>query len=57
MKIRVVNVSARTADPRGSKVETNGDVILDKFAGKPGFLYYTGSKYAWAPIKGVRSPE
>ena len=57
MKIRPVRVPARTAGPVDSKKVSNGDVILDTFAGKPGFLYYTGSRYAWAPIGGVRSPD
>jgi len=57
MKIHAVKVPARTADSRDSKEVYNGDVILDTVAGKPGFLYYTGSKYAWAPIKSMRSPE
>jgi len=25
----------------------NGDVIMETLAGKPGFLYWTGAKYAW----------
>src|SRR2546422_763842 len=36
MKIRPVRVPARTADTRDSKEVSNGDVILDTFAGKPG---------------------
>jgi hypothetical protein len=57
MKIHAVRVPARTAGSQDSKEVSNGDVILDTFAGKPGFLYYTGSRYAWAPIKGLRSPD
>jgi len=46
--IQDVRGLAQAGSPR-----LRGDVIVDAMPGRPGFLYWSGSRYVWAPLRGA----